>query len=369
MKIDGGAAGPAPCRGPRPRPARAATPAPTAPGSCPGTRRRAGGGSAPRAGIGSGRTRPSARAAPSVRHSASGKSTTACAASVRRYCASAIANSRHTPRESTTFRSRRKRARSVSDPRREPRRPIAVAPPRIGAYRSPRAVAPSGARLAPLREEVITQAVDNAARRGGRPSAAAVAGGSQDDARVSAASSAKRGWSRGPSARNAASPPSTDASVRASRAAARRQTPSGLRSARAADEEPPEHLARDQPAVEQHARPSRSRRLPELREHQPHRRIVARACRGRRAARDRAPRRRAASTSVSSAMREAGIEIGLERELAQQRQAERVDGADRDVAEAVAQLPPSRRVDLARPRRRAAGRARCARASRRRPCA
>ena len=38
---------------------------------------------------------------------------------------------------------------------------------------------------------------------------------------------------------------------------------------------------------------------------------------------------------------EAGIEVGLERELAQQRQAERVDRADRDVAEAVAQSPPA----------------------------
>jgi hypothetical protein len=45
--------------------------------------------------------------------------------------------------------------------------------------------------------------------------------------------------------------------------------------------------------------------------------------------------------------REAGIEIGLERKLAQQRQAERVDGADGNLAESLAQLAPARLLDLA----------------------
>ena len=66
---------------------------------------------------------------------------------------------------------------------------------------------------------------------------------------------------------------------------------------------------------------------------------------------------------------EAGIEIRLERELAQQRQAERVDRADRDLAEPIADLVPARPVEL-RPRRRClAARGRCARASRPPPCA
>ena len=58
-------------------------------------------------------------------------------------------------------------------------------------------------------------------------------------------------------------------------------------------------------------------------------------------------------TSVSSAIVEAGIEIGLERKFAQQRQAEGIDRADRDVAGPVAQLAPPRRRNLAARRRRA----------------
>ena len=45
---------------------------------------------------------------------------------------------------------------------------------------------------------------------------------------------------------------------------------------------------------------------------------------------------------------EAGIDVGFERKLAQQRQAERVDGRDGDVAEALLQIAPARRVELAR---------------------
>jgi hypothetical protein len=42
---------------------------------------------------------------------------------------------------------------------------------------------------------------------------------------------------------------------------------------------------------------------------------------------------------------EAGIEVRFEWELAEQRQAERVDGADRDFREAIAQLDPARLVE------------------------
>ena len=58
----------------RPRPSPAARPAPTACGWCPGTRRRARGGSAPRAGSGSARTRPSAPSSSTARCSTSEKS-------------------------------------------------------------------------------------------------------------------------------------------------------------------------------------------------------------------------------------------------------------------------------------------------------
>ena len=51
---------------------------------------------------------------------------------------------------------------------------------------------------------------------------------------------------------------------------------------------------------------------------------------------------------------EPGIDVRLERKLAQQRQAERVDRADGDVAEPIAQLAPSRRRRQTAPPRRAA---------------
>ena len=48
---------------------------------------------------------------------------------------------------------------------------------------------------------------------------------------------------------------------------------------------------------------------------------------------------------------EAGIEIGFERELPQQREAERVNRADRDVAQPVAELDPSGSIELGSGRR------------------
>ena len=44
---------------------------------------------------------------------------------------------------------------------------------------------------------------------------------------------------------------------------------------------------------------------------------------------------------------EARVEVGFEREFTQQRQAEGVDGADRDVVGPVAQLAPAARCNLA----------------------
>ncbi len=66
---------------------------------------------------------------------------------------------------------------------------------------------------------------------------------------------------------------------------------------------------------------------------------------------------------------EARVEVGLERELAQQREAERVDGADGDVVEAIAKLAPARLVLGGMRGGLARARARCAPASRPPPCA
>ena len=46
---------------------------------------------------------------------------------------------------------------------------------------------------------------------------------------------------------------------------------------------------------------------------------------------------------------EPGVEIGLERELTQQCEAERVDGADADLTQASSQIAPALGIDLADP--------------------
>ena len=93
-------------RCPPPTNESAALPASTARGWCPGTRRAAHGDSAPRAGTGCARTRPSARAATTACASVSEKSSTPCAS--RRV---AVLPKRDlidalTARDSTAFRSR-----------------------------------------------------------------------------------------------------------------------------------------------------------------------------------------------------------------------------------------------------------------------
>ena len=90
----------------RPRTGPAARPAPTARGSCPGTRRRARGDSAPRAGSGSARTRPSgaaARAPARARRRSRGPIDRRASCGIAR---APSPNIRRTPRASTTLRSR-----------------------------------------------------------------------------------------------------------------------------------------------------------------------------------------------------------------------------------------------------------------------
>ena len=110
----------------------------------------------------------------------------------------------------------------------------------------------------------------------------------------------------------------------------------------AAAQEAIERIARDQPAIEQRRQRLAQPRLAELGEEQRHVRIVERD--------GAADRQRAVERGFDEARRlgfvgeiEAGIDAGLEREFVQQRQAERVDRADADVAERVADLAPALR--------------------------
>ncbi len=108
----------------------------------------------------------------------------------------------------------------------------------------------------------------------------------------------------------------------------------------AAAQESIERIARDQPAIEQRRQRLAQPRLAQLGEQQRDVRIVERD--------GAADRQRAVERRFDESRRlgfvgevEAGIDAGFERELVQQRQAERIDRADADVAERVADLAPA----------------------------
>ena len=135
-----------------------------------------------------------------------------------------------------------------------------------------------------------------------------------------------------------------------SAAAASRQICSAVEIARAAREEAVERVPGDQPPIEQRgqavARAARCRAAPAparrrdrsraMADQDPHRPIERRGDE---------PRHLGLVGEI-----EGRIDVRLERELAQQRQAERVDGADGDVAEPIAQIQPARadRAPIAR---------------------
>ena len=153
----------------RPSSAPAARPAPTARGSCPGTRRPARGGSAPRAGSGSRANSSMSFSSSTARSSTPEKSSSACASSVRWYCCSATAKIRQTPRDITTFRSRRKRADRLGDrPARCCGRGCAMPLPGVVGCRSRSAVKPVPAKLLAARLAVLRQEVARAADRPAR---------------------------------------------------------------------------------------------------------------------------------------------------------------------------------------------------------
>ena len=154
-------------RGLRPSSAPAARPAPTARGSCPETRPPARGGSAPRAGSGCARTRPSASAArPRARARRRNRAARAPRASAGRSL-SATAKMRQTPRDITTLRSRRN-ARTASAIAGAIRRTLAMALPRRRRHAVVRVKAGARearlARLALLRQEIPAQPVDQDAK-------------------------------------------------------------------------------------------------------------------------------------------------------------------------------------------------------------
>ena len=114
----------------------------------------------------------------------------------------------------------------------------------------------------------------------------------------------------------------------------------------AAAHESIERVARHQPSIEQRGQRLPQSRFAQLRKQQRHIRIVERDA--------AADRQRAIQRRLDEARRfgfigevEAGIDTGLERKFMQQREAERVDGADPDVAKPVADLAPAGGRDAA----------------------
>ena len=146
------------------------------------------------------------------------------------------------------------------------------------------------------------------------------------------------------------------------------RTPSRGQIARPLLQEPAQRVRRDQPPIQQRRDAGAQPPLAELREHQRHVVVVARqgAADAQRLIERLAdqPRHLGVVGEV-----EARIDVGLERELAQQRQAEGVDRRDRDVAEPLLQVAPAAGVELARGGSPPSADRRCAAASRRRPCA
>ena len=106
----------------------------------------------------------------------------------------------------------------------------------------------------------------------------------------------------------------------------------GRQVARALLQKPAQRMRRDEPPIEQRRDAGAQPPLAELREHQRHIVVVARDAA---ADAERLIERLADQPRHLGVVGEVepGIDVGFERKLAQQRQAERVDRRDRDVAE------------------------------------
>ena len=127
-------------------------------------------------------------------------------------------------------------------------------------------------------------------------------------------------------------------------------------------------MRRDEPPIEQRRDAAAQPPLAQLREHQRHIVVVSRDAA---ADAERLVERLADQPRHLGVVGELepGIDVGLERKLAQQRQAEGVDRRDGDVAEALLEIAPARGVELRQAARFLQPLDDALRASRRRPCA
>ena len=334
----------APGRRPRPRTARAATPAPTAPGWCPGTRRRARGGSATRAGSGSARTPPSAAAA---RARAAARRRSRAPRARRASAGTRVSAMREHPPDAA-----RHEHVQVAPVARRTRRDIAGAWPttrsRCGCqsdWRDELRLRHGRSRLrgSPSCVRKCSRDAREGRLDGGRVDAA-LAGHGASSARSVRAQQQERAARGGPGLEE----PLEAAGHRRRR---RRAAPAAPRARRPAHVEiararwpgsAPAPRGATMRRLSSAASPARARRSPSCANTSAtcsSSRATARQMRSARSSDSSISR----GTSVSSAIEKPGIEVGLERKLAQQRQAEGVDRADGDVGRAIAQLAPARR--------------------------
>ena len=281
-----------------------------------------------------------------MRHKASGKSTTACEASVRLVLGERnLEHAPYAPREDDV-QVAAEAGELCGDSRRKTGGPRSMTAPGIGAVTITGVVGPPRAWISALREEMLAKTVEHASDpmhegvgTGGRArflqNERAQFLGEQREARMQSWPVVQKGLGAAVNRREDVSQPRYGIPAETNR----------LDLLGSSHKEAPEHIACNQATLEQHGQTLAQLRLAELREHEPDCRIVA----GERSA--------YAQGGVEALVEEAEhlglvrhgkarIEVGLQRELAQQTQAERVDCTDGDLAHAVAELPPPDRIDL-----------------------
>ena len=282
---------------------------------------------------------------------------------------------RQTPRDMTTFRSRRKRADRLGDRRREVGGRLPVPPPCVVGVAV--CCLEAGARERLLRAagrpaSGSRRAADRAARgtRPDRPGVCRVASASglSTACRMSAASIANCGCLDGSvvretprgrrgrrrrrlASRSAARRHATRPSGRAGRARGSGAAPAGATSRRSSSAASPPRRRRSPSCANTSATSSSSRATAAADPQRLIERLVDQ------------PRHLGVVRQL-----EARIDVRFERKLAQQRQAEGVDRGDGDVAEAILEIAPPRQVELRDCGSPRAAARRSARASRPRPC-
>ena len=216
------------------------------------------------------------------------------------------------------------------------------APVRLGRELGLRVHQP-GPRLAFLRQEVLAQPCERGLH-GGRVDRGARFDGAADLSQRSGEEEERRLGRAGLQEPIEAAPHPVRTRPRTAAVAARLAA-AVSRSRGASRQVVGQHARRHDAAVQQRREAGARAPLAELREHERHILVVAReAAADAKSAVERLVHQPRHLGLICH--REAGIEIGLERELAQQRQAERVDRADGDVGRAVAQVAPSRAAGI-----------------------